>query len=217
MNLDLVTDSTKAALSQLRDPAGFQWTIVTILVITALIYANEYQAGRLRVIAAGLALWFADWINELLNCAVLHLTHVAPLWAETGPTSFQILVGLNIETSFMFLIFGLVYAKCLPQDRNVKILGLNNRLALALATSALAVAVELVLHAIGRLNWHWAFWTETPLGVPAILVFGYLWFFLAAAWAHDAPTVAASWRRVGSLAAIAGALAAGFATMGWLS
>jgi len=43
-----------------------------------------------------------------------------------------------------------------------------------------------------------------------------LWFFLAAARAHDAPASAARWRFVGTLAAIALALGAIGAAMGWL-
>lgn len=37
---------------------------------------------------------------------------------------------------------------------------------------------------------------------PVIVVFGYLWFFLFAAWVYDAPDQPARWRRVGCLAAV---------------
>ena len=77
------------------------------------------------------------------------MTDKAPFWAETGPTAYQILIGLNIETSLMFAIFGLVYAKSLPADRAKRILGMPNRLTLALVYSLLAVAIEVVLNALG--------------------------------------------------------------------
>jgi hypothetical protein len=48
------------------------------------------------------------------------------------------------------------------------------------------------------------------------VVFGYLWFFIAAAWAHDAPTETARWRRVGTLAGAAVILGLIFGPMGWL-
>jgi threonine/homoserine/homoserine lactone efflux protein len=35
-----------------------------------------------------------------------------------------------------------------------------------------------------------------------IVVFGYLWFYMFAAWVYDAPTQRARWTRVGGLAAI---------------
>ncbi len=215
IDMNQVSDATRMALAHLRDPIGFQWTIVFVLGLAFYIYASEIQAGRWNVVAAGFAVWFADWINELLNCAILQLTGKAPLWAETGSTSYQILVGINVETSFLFLILGLVYAKMLPADRNMRIFGINNRIVLALVLSTISTAVELVLNAFGVLNWYWPFW-DKPWGIPLIVIFGYGWFFLAAAWAYDAATGAQRWRRVATLAAIAGILAVVFGGMGWL-
>ena len=209
------TAATQAALAQLRDPSHFQWTIIFTLVLVVYLYAGEVHAGRTRVVAAGLALWFADWINELLNSAFLHLNGVAPFWVETGPTAYQILVGLNAETTMMFLLQGLVYAKMLPADRRVRFLGMDARLVVGVVMSLLCVAVELVLNAIGVLPWHWSFW-DVPWGLPFIFGFGYLWFFLAAAWAHDAPTERACWTRVGTLAAVAVGLGVVFGLAGWL-
>jgi hypothetical protein len=210
-----LSDASRAALAQLRSPSTFNWTIVYILILTGFLYSSEVQARRWNVIGAGLALWFADWINEILNSALLHWTGQAPLWVETGPTAYQILVGLNAETTFLFLIYGMVYAKMLPGDRDARIFGMNGRLAIALGMSIFSVILELFLNRIGVLNWYWSFW-DKPYGLPVIVVFGYLWFFLVAAWAHDAPTELARWRRVGVLAATAMALALTFGPMGWL-
>jgi hypothetical protein len=77
------------------------------------------------------------------------------------------------------------------------------------------VVTELVLNAWGALNWHWWFW-DAPFGLPLILFFGYVWFFLAAAKAFDAPTNAARWRFVATLAGIALVLGAIGAANGWL-
>ncbi|MBI5504783.1 MAG: hypothetical protein HY899_08260, partial [Deltaproteobacteria bacterium] len=174
-----LTVTTREALAQLRDPSGFQWTIVYMVILTAYLYANEVQAKRWNVVAAGLALWFADWINEIVNSGILAWTGIAPLWVETGRTSFQVLVGVNIETNLLFLLHGMVYAKMLPQDRNQKMFGINNRMAVALGMSLFSVLIEIVLNRIDVLRWHWTFW-DVPLGLPFIFVFGYLWFFLAA-------------------------------------
>jgi len=210
-----LTGATREALGQLRDASGFEWTIVYMVILTAYLYSNEVQAGRLRVVAAGLALWFADWINEILNSAILAWNGVAPLWVETGRTSFQVLVGVNIETNLLFLVHGMIYAKMLPADPDEKLLGLNNRLTIALGMSLFSVLIEMVLNKIEVLRWHWTFW-DHPLGLPFIFVFGYLWFFIAAAWAHDAPSIRVSFQRVGILATVAVLLGVGCGAMGWL-
>jgi hypothetical protein len=210
-----MTPTAAAALAQLRDPTTFAWHIPFFLLVVMYLYATEIGQGRWDRVAAGLALWLADWINEILNSFVLAFTGVHALWIETGPTAFQLLVGLNIETSMLFLVFGLVYARLLPADRNARIAGMNNRWFWAVNLSVFAVVTELVLNAWGVLNWHWWFW-DVPLGILAIFVFGYLWFFLAAARAFDAPTEAARWRFVGTLAVIALVLGVIGAAMGWV-
>jgi hypothetical protein len=210
-----MTPAAQAALDQLRDPTTFGWHIPFFLVVVMYVYAVEIGRGRWDVVAAGLALWFADWINEILNSFILHLTGVHALWIETGPTAYQILVGLNVETTMLFLLFGVLYARLLPADRSARIAGMNGRWFWAVSLAVSAVVTELVLNAWGVLNWHWWFW-NVPWGVPLIFVFGYLWFFLAAARAHDAPTAAARWRFVGILAGTAVVLAVIGATLGWV-
>ena len=210
-----MTPTAATALGQLRDPTTFAWHIPFFLLVLMYFYATEIGQGRWDRVAAGLALWLADWINEILNSFVLAFTGVHALWIETGPTAFQLLVGLNIETSMLFLVFGLVYTRLLPADPAARIAGMNARWFWALQLSLFAVITEIVLNAWGHLNWHWWFW-DVPWGLPLIFVFGYLWFFLVAARAHDAPTSAARWRFVGMLAAIAVVLGATGATFGWI-
>lgn len=199
----------------LRNPVNFDWAIVYLLILTFFLYSEEIMAGRWNVIAAGLALWFADWINELINSAILFYTGKAPLWVETGHTSYQILVGLNAETSLLFLIYGMAFAKLLPANPRARIFGLNSRWALIIGQSVASVIIEIVLNRWGYLNWYWPFWNLGP-GLILIVVFGYAWFFAVAAWAHDAETNAARWRRVGALASVAVLLAIVFGSAGWL-
>jgi hypothetical protein len=210
-----MTDTAQAALAQLRDPTMYSWHVPFFLLVVMYFYATEIGAGRWDRVAAGLALWLADWINEIVNSFILHWTGVHALWIETGPTAFQLLVGLNIETSMLFLVMGLVYARLLPADRSARIAGMNARWFWALNLSVFAVVTEIVLNAWGVLNWHWWFW-NVPWGLPLILGFGYLWFFIAAAQAHDAVTHAARWRFVGGLAAIALVLGAIGTAGGWI-
>jgi hypothetical protein len=209
------TGPTLQAERLVRDPHLFKWYAVALLALVIYAYANEVERGRFDVIAAGLALWFADWFNEIVNALVLQATDRAPLWASTGPTAYQFLVGLNVEISFMFALAGIVYVKLLPPDRSKRILGMNNRLAVALGLSITSVLVELFLNEAGVFHWEY-WWWNTPF-VLLIVVFGYLWFYLYAAWVYDAPTPRKRWTRVGGLAAIDVLMALVFGVgFGWL-
>lgn len=215
LSLATRTDFTLEAERLVRDPSLFKWYAVALLAFVIYAYANEVERGRWDVVAAGLAVWVADWFNEIVNALVLQATDRAPLWATTGPTAYQFLVGLNVEIMFMFALGGIVYAKLLPADRGVRVLGMPNRLAVALGLSVVSVAVELFLNAAGVFHWEY-WWWNTPF-VPLIVVFGYLWFYLYAAWVYDAPTVRKRWTRLGGLAAIDVAMGLVFGVgLGWL-
>src|SRR3954451_3255277 len=144
-----VVEYVRDAQHLLRDPSQFKWYTVTLLVLVMYLYAVEVERRRWDIICAGLAFWLADWFNEIVNALVLHFSDVAPLWAVTGSTSYLILIGLCIEICFMFAIGGVVYAKVLPADRSLRILGMPNRFAIALGFSIFAVVVEILLHATG--------------------------------------------------------------------
>jgi hypothetical protein len=199
-----VTDAAREAERILRDSGQFKWYAVFMLVAVSYFYAVEIERRRFDIVAAGLALWCADWINEVLNAVFFHLNDEAPFWVATGSTAYQILIGLNFEISMMFAFYGIVFAKTLPEDRSRRVLGLPNRLFYALFFSFASVAIECVLSAADVLHWHW-WWWNFPC-IPLIVVFGYLWFFLAAAHAYDLPTDAQRFRFVAKLAGIAGVL-----------
>jgi len=209
------TEATQQAVALVRDPTQFKWYAVTLLVLVFLAYANEVQRGRMDVVCAGLAVWVADWFNEIVNGIILHLTDRAPLWATTGPTAYQFLVGLNVEISFMFALAGIVYVKLMPEDRTKRVLGMPNRLTYALGLSLISVAVELFLHTTG--TFHWEYWWWNVATFPVIVVFGYLWFFLFAAWVYDSADQRTRWLRVGGLAAIDVVMILVFGVLlGWL-
>jgi hypothetical protein len=203
----LRTDFTLQAERLVRDPALFKWYAVPLVAFVVYAYATEVERRRFDIVAAGLALWFADWFNEIVNALVLQASDRAALWTSTGPTAYQFLIGLNIEISCMFAVAGIVYAKLLPAR--------GGRLALALGLSIVSVAVELFLHAAGVFHWEY-WWWNTPF-VLLIIVFGYLWFYLYAAWVYDAPTERKRWTRVGVLGGIDVAMAIVFGVgFGWL-
>jgi hypothetical protein len=201
------TAPTLEAEKLVRDPSQFKWYAIALLALVIYAYANEVERRRFDIVAAGLAVWLADWFNEIVNALVLHASDRAPLWATTGPTAYQFLVGLNVEISFMFALGGIVYAKLLPER--------GGRFLVALSLSVLSVAIEVFLHAAGVFHWHYWWWGLPSL--PVIVVFGYLWFYLYAAWVYDAPTPRSRWTRVGALAAVDVAMALVFGVvLGWL-
>src|SRR4051794_31960528 len=132
------TGPTLRAEQLVRDPSLFKWYAISLLALVIYVYANEVERGRLDIVAAGFAVWLADWFNEIVNALVLQATDRAPLWASTGPTAYQFLIGLNVEISFMFALAGIVYAKLLPADRRVRVLGMPNRFAVALGLSVVS-------------------------------------------------------------------------------
>jgi hypothetical protein len=183
----------------LRDSSQFKWYTVTLLVLVMYVYSVEVERRRWDIVFAGLAFWLADWFNEVVNALILHFSDRAPLWAVTGSTSYLILIGLCIEICFMFAIGGIVYAKSLPPDPAVRILGMPNRLAIGLGFSIVAVAVEVLLHETGYFHWDY-WWWNWPF-VPLIVVFGYLWFFMIAAYVFDMRDTRRQARFVGAFAA----------------
>jgi hypothetical protein len=194
-----LTNFTVEALKQTRHAHTFQWYAIVLLAFVFYVYAVEIERKRWDMVAAGLAVLLADGFNEIVNALVLHASHTAALWTETGRTAYQFTVGLNAESMFMFAVAGIVFAKTLPTDRSVKILGLPNRFALALGMSLISVAVEVFLHFTGSFHWHYWWWGLDSL--PVIVIFGYLWFYIYAAWAFDAGSTR-RWQIIGGLAAV---------------
>ena len=83
----------------------------------------------------------------------------------------------------MFAIAGITFAKMLPADKRLKVLGLPNRLFIAVTGSLFCVIVELLLNHVGALTWDYPWWN---VGAPwLIFLLGYLPFFLVAFWVFD--------------------------------
>ncbi len=203
------------ALHLLRDPSQFKWYAVFLLTAVIYVYAVEIERRNWNLVFAGLALWFMDWINEVLNGVIFHATQHAALWTTTGPTAFQILIGLNFEICCMFAIAGIAFAKVLPKDPAMKVLGLPNRWVMVLGYSVFCVFVEVLLNRTGTFHWAYPFWNVPHVWL--IIIFGYGTFFAVAAWAHDLPTIRLKVRLVGALGGTAAALLLVFGpVLGWI-
>ncbi len=181
------TESASQAMAILRNPATFQWYVITLFALTVYVYAAEVERRNWSLVFAGLAFWGMDWFNEIWNGLVFHFTNYAPVWGAPGQTAYLLLIGLNIEICFMFAIAGVAFCKMLPADKSLKILGLPNRLVFAILGSIFCVIVELLLNAAGALTWDYTWWN---IGAPwLIFLIGYLPFFLVSFWVFDMPTV----------------------------
>jgi hypothetical protein len=198
-----MTESAAKALALLRDGSHFQWYIIPLLLLVMYIYANEVERRNWSLVFAGLALWLMDWFNEIWNGLVFHLTGFAPVWGTPGNgSSLVLLIGLNIEICFMFAIMGIVMCKMLPADKNMKILGIPNRLVYAVISSILAVGIECLLNWVGALTWEYSWWN---MGAPWLIwLIGYMPFFLVSFWVFDMKTVKSKLITVGTIAAVDG-------------
>ena len=191
---------TLEALHALRAPGRLDWSTITLLTLVVYVYAVEIERRNWDVILAGLAFWLMDWVNEIINALVLHLNGHAALWTVTGHSSFVILVGLNIEISLFFAINGVVFAKILPPDKRMKILGIPNRWAISIALSIVSVGVEMLLHADGV--FHWYYWWWNVASFPVIVVLGYLTFYFVSFTVYDMEDRRRQLTVVGSLGAL---------------
>ena len=209
------TEFVQEALSNLRVGSNFQWYVIPLLSFVFYVYAVEFERKNWNLVFAGLAFWGMDWFNEIWNSLVFHFTNYAPLWCAPGDTAYLILIGLNIEIMFMFAVAGIIWAKFLLPDKKAKILGINNRIFIAVAGSIFSVVVELLLNAVDALTWDYSWWSATS-PVPIVL-FGYLHFFLVAFWVHDMESILKKAITVGSIFAFDAAAILVFGVfLGWL-
>lgn len=97
------------------DPVfGLKWYIVPLFVIWLFLIVNEIRQKRFSVVFGAAAFWLWDVFNETWN-AMVYATTGQPVWGTTaaGGSALQILVGYNIEISFMFFILGMFACKLL--------------------------------------------------------------------------------------------------------
>ena len=191
------TESAQQALNILRDGSLFQWYVIPLFAFVVYVYAVEVERRNWNLFFAGLAFWGMDWFNEIWNSLVFYLTNQAPVWGAPGQTAYLILIGLNIEISFMFAIAGITFGKMLLPDKKTKLLGIPNRLFFAITGAAFCVFVEILLNSIGALTWEYPWWSASAPWL--IFLIGYLTFFLVSFWVHDMKTIRSKVITVGAI------------------
>jgi len=177
----------QSALEILRQPQHtMKWYIIPLFLVVFYIFSHEIHRKNWNVILGAAALWGMDLFNEIWNSIVFHATGFAPVWGtpgNVGDTALLLLIGYNIEISFMFALLGLSACLTLPQDKKKKILGINNRVFLAILYTTLAVIIEMFLNYSGLLTWEYSWWCTR---FPFILwLIGYLPFYTMAFIVHD--------------------------------
>ena len=177
MNQPELTDQ---ALSILRDTSTFQWYFIPLLTFVVYIYFNEISKKNWRGVSAGLALYMTHWFFEIVNALIAHFSGHA-LWTVPTGTSYLLLIGVGWELSMMFAVAGVVLSKILPDDRGMKILGINNRVLFVVGNAAFFSVFEIFLATTPAFHWTYPWWGSLPVFLTV-----YIPFFWAAAFAYDA-------------------------------
>ena len=213
-----MSDYSISALSILRNPQlTLKWYVVPLLLIVMYIYNKEAHEKHWNVVLGGAALWGMDLFNEIWNSIVFHATGFAPVWGTPvgiGDTALLLLIGYNIEISFMFAIMGVMACLSLPEDPKKKILGINNRVFLAVLYTTLAVIVECFLNYSGVLTWEYSWWS---LKCPYLIwLIGYLPFFVMAFVVHDMKKMKNKFIALGIIYGVDILALVIFGLMGWM-
>lgn len=98
----------------MQDASQMKWYLVPIFVIVVYILVSELKKKNYSVVLGGAAFWLMDVFNETWN-SMVYATTGQPVWGTVtaGGSALQILVGYNIEISFMFFILGITTCKML--------------------------------------------------------------------------------------------------------
>ena len=98
----------------LQNPQGLKWYIIPLFVIWLYLIVNEIKHKRYSVVFGAAAFWLWDVFNETWN-SMIYATTGQPVWGTTaaGGSALQILIGYNIEISFMFFILGMMTCRML--------------------------------------------------------------------------------------------------------
>jgi hypothetical protein len=170
---------TQQALAILRNGSNFQWYVLPMFVFVLYIYFTEISNKNWKPVAAGLALYMVHWFYEILNALIQHFSGHA-LWTVPTGTAYLLLIGVGIELSLMFSVAGLAASKLLPEDKHMKILGVNNRIVFAVGNAALAGILEIFLATTPAFAWVYPWWGAFPVFLTV-----YVPFFLAAFYCYD--------------------------------
>ena len=170
---------TDAAMAILRKGDNFQWYFIPLFAFAVYVYFTEIERRNWKGVAAGLSLYATHWLFEILNALIQRFSGHA-LWTVPTGTSFLLLVGVGWELSMMFAVAGVIFSKILPADPKAKILGINNRVLIAVVNAAMFSVIEIFLAMTPAFHWVYPWWGALPVFVTV-----YVPFFLMSNFAYD--------------------------------
>ncbi len=187
-----LADLAKAAV---RDPSNFNWAFIALLAFVVMMYVDEISKKNYKAIAAALMLYSVHWLYEIANAVICHFSGYALWTVSPESTSFILLIGVSWELSMMFAVAGFT-SKLLPKDKDMKILGVNNRIVFAIGSALFFSLVEIFLAWTPAFIWVYPWWGAIPVFITT-----YIPFFLASYLIYDKePKTQKKW--IGSLACV---------------
>ena len=166
-SLKPLADAAKAAV---RDPSNFNWTFIALLAFVVMLYVDEISKKNYKAIAAALMLYSVHWLYEIANAVICHFTGYALWTVSPESTSFILLIGVSWELSMMFAVAGFT-SKLLPKDKNLRILGINNRIVFAIGSALFFSLVEIFLAWTPAFIWVYPLWGALPVFITVYIPF----------------------------------------------
>ena len=171
-----LADLAKAAV---RSTANFNWTFIAILAFVVMIYVDEIHKKNYKAIAAALMLYSVHWLYEIANAVICYFTGYALWTVSPESTSYILLIGVSWELSMMFAVAGFT-SKLLPANKDMKILGINNRIVFAIGSALFFSLIEVFLASTPAFIWVYKWWGAIPVFITT-----YIPFFLASYLIYD--------------------------------
>ncbi|MBN1472729.1 MAG: hypothetical protein JW925_13195 [Syntrophaceae bacterium] len=174
-----MTEAALNAITILRSTDQANWTIIPLLFIACYAYAVEVEKKNWDFVLFGVGAMTVWFLIEVGNALVLHFTGYSAPWICSTNTNYLILVGFNIEIFLAYFAIGiLLYLKILPNDRNLKILGIPARISFPIGGALFCFLVELFMNKFNLLIWDYTWWVY-------IVFPGYILIFFIITKAYD--------------------------------
>ena len=177
------TDAARAivdeALEHVRCTCNFDWTFIALLAFVMCVYVPKIKAKDWDSIGAALGLYGIHWLCEIANAVFCHIYGYGMWHVTQDSTTFILLIGVAWELSMMFSTAGFTI-DVMPEDKNAKILGINNRIVYVMTMAIGFSLFEIFLAGTPSFQWVWPFWGAIPVCITV-----YIPFFVAAVLGHD--------------------------------
>lgn len=168
------------AKNAIRNPSNFNWTFIALFAVVVVIYATEYKKKNYNGIAAALGLYCVHWFYEIINAIIGSASGYALWTVSPASTTFMLLIGVGWELSMMFAIAGFT-TSILPEDKNAKMFGINNRLLFVIGNTLMFSIFEIFLAWTPAFIWVYPWWGTILVGLTV-----YAPFFIACIKMFDA-------------------------------